>query len=209
MPDSTKCGSIALLGAVALVGAACSGDDSSGDAERFCGEVQANTAALVTAPASADEIDGFLDEYRRIGELAPLAIEPHWQALVLNYETASTVEPADPESVQRAVGRGLRDRALGRRRQGLAARQLQRRPRPGGDDRAAGSAAAADDVSADRRRRQAASRISPRRVLTSSHRPYSTACSAVNQRSRSESAWICSSVLPEWRAISSAMRRFV
>ena len=97
--------SVTLLGAVALVGAACSGGDPSGDAERFCGEVQANTAALVTAPASEDEIDGFLDEYRRIGELAPLAIEPHWQALVLNYETASTVEPADPESVQRAVGR--------------------------------------------------------------------------------------------------------
>jgi hypothetical protein len=97
--------SVALLVSVALCGAACSGDDPVGDAERFCGEVQANTAALVTAPASADEVDGFLDEYRRIGELAPLAIEPHWQALVLNYETASTVEPADPESVQRAVGR--------------------------------------------------------------------------------------------------------
>ncbi len=64
-----------------------------------------NTAELVTPPASADEIDGYLDEYRRIGELAPLSIEPHWQALVLNYETASTVEPQDPESVQRVVAR--------------------------------------------------------------------------------------------------------
>ena len=97
--------SIILLGAVAVLGAACSGGEPSGDAERFCGEVQANTAQLVTAPATEDEIDGFLDEYRRIGELAPLAIEPHWQALVLNYETASTVEPADAASVQRAVGR--------------------------------------------------------------------------------------------------------
>ena len=34
-----------------------------------------------------------------------MAIEPHWQALVLNYETASTVDPADPESVQRVVHR--------------------------------------------------------------------------------------------------------
>lgn len=91
--------------ALALLGAGCGGDDSAGDAERFCGAVQANTARLVTAPASADEIDGYLDEYRRIGELAPLSIEPHWQALVLNYETASTVEPQDPESVQRVVAR--------------------------------------------------------------------------------------------------------
>jgi hypothetical protein len=97
--------SITLLGAAALLGAACGGGEPPGDSERFCGEVQANSAALTTAPATEDEIDGFLDEYRRIGELAPLAIEPHWQALVLNYETASTVEPEDPESVQRAVGR--------------------------------------------------------------------------------------------------------
>ena len=96
--------SLALLGAVALVGGACTGSDPSGDGERFCGEVQANTAALVGAPASEDDVDRFLNEYRRIGELAPLAIEPHWQALVLSYETASTVEPDDPESVQRAVG---------------------------------------------------------------------------------------------------------
>ena len=44
-----------------------------------------------------------MDTYRRIGDDAPLAIEPHWQALVINYETASTVDVADPESVQRAL----------------------------------------------------------------------------------------------------------
>ena len=150
-----------------------------------------------------------------IGDVAPLAIEPHWQALVLNYETASTVDMADPESVQRAAGAGLRDRALGRRGQGVPARQLQRRPRPDRHGRAAGRPAAtgrrpppaeAGDAAGQVRQTGA---ISPRRLLTSSQRPYSTACSAVNQRSRSESAWICSSVLPEWKAISSAIRRFV
>ena len=39
--------------------------------------------------------------------------------------------------------------------------------------------------------------------------PYSWACSAVNQRSRSKSAWICSTDLPECLAISSAMRCLV
>ena len=86
----------------ALVG--CS-DDGPGDAERFCGEVQANTAALVASPATVADIDAYLDLYRRIGELAPLAIEPHWEALILSYETASTVDPADPESVQAAIRR--------------------------------------------------------------------------------------------------------
>ena len=41
----------------------------------------------------------------RIADVAPLAIEPHWQALVLNYETASTVDPTDPASTQRAYAR--------------------------------------------------------------------------------------------------------
>lgn len=78
-------------------------DDGPGDSERFCGEVQANTAALVAVPESVGDIDGFIERYRRVGELAPLAIEADWQALILNLETASTVEPADPDSVQRAA----------------------------------------------------------------------------------------------------------
>jgi hypothetical protein len=91
----------ALVALVALV-AGCS-DDGPGDAERFCGEVREHIPELVTPPATADDIDDFLGLYRRIGDVAPLAIEPHWQALVLNYETASTVETADPASVQRAT----------------------------------------------------------------------------------------------------------
>ena len=88
---------------------------------------------------------------------------------------------------------------------------------PGGDDRVAPGRSHPPATRAGDRRPadaptatdQATAAISPRRVLTSSHRPYSTASSAVNQRSRSESAWICSSDLPEWWAMSSAIRRFV
>ena len=94
-------GSLALA---ALAVAGC-GDDGPGDAERFCGEVQAHTAALVALPETPDDIDPYLDLYRRIGELAPLAVEPHWEALILNLETASSVDTTDPESVQAAVRR--------------------------------------------------------------------------------------------------------
>ncbi len=51
------------------------------------------------------DIDTLLTLYRELGDLAPLAIDADWDALVLNYETASTVAPADPASVQRAVAR--------------------------------------------------------------------------------------------------------
>ncbi len=81
------------------------GDDGPGDVEQFCNEVQANSAALLSAPESVDDIDDYLDLYRHIGGIAPLAIEPHWEALILNLETADSVVPDDPESLQAAIRR--------------------------------------------------------------------------------------------------------
>ncbi|MET0146527.1 MAG: hypothetical protein ABW328_17330 [Ilumatobacteraceae bacterium] len=78
-------------------------DDGPGDAERFCGEVRDHTAELVTGPATVEDIDGFLALYERIGEVAPLAIAPHWQALSLSFETADSVVPNDPDSLQAAA----------------------------------------------------------------------------------------------------------
>ena len=88
--------------ALGTLGAGC-GDDGPGDTARFCGEVQTHTSELLSAPATLDDVEPYLALYRRIGDVAPLAVEPHWQALVLDYETASTVDPSDPASVQRAL----------------------------------------------------------------------------------------------------------
>ena len=79
------------------------GDDGPGDVETFCSEVQDHRDDLIARPETVDDIDDYVDLYRRIGDVAPLAIEPAWAVLVLNFETASTVEPDDPESVQRAA----------------------------------------------------------------------------------------------------------
>lgn len=83
--------------------AACGGDDA-GSAERFCGEVAANTEALTNPPlAYSDDIEPLLDLYREIGELAPLAVEDDWNQLVSAYESASTVVPGDQASEQEAL----------------------------------------------------------------------------------------------------------
>jgi hypothetical protein len=109
VPDSlvVRARTIVLVGAGALVPigllASSCGDDGPGDTETFCREVQANSAALTSRPATLDEVDAFVALYRRIGEVAPLAIEAHWQVLTQNYETVSTVEPGDPESTQAAL----------------------------------------------------------------------------------------------------------
>jgi hypothetical protein len=95
---------VGALVPVALLATSC-GNDGPGDTERFCREVEEHLPQLTTNPATLEEVEGFLDVYRRIGDVAPLEIEPHWDALVLNYETASTVEPDDPESLQQARAR--------------------------------------------------------------------------------------------------------
>ena len=88
---------------VALV-VGCTSEEDAGDAERFCGEVQVNAERL-TQPGLqfSDDVEPFLDLYREIGELAPLAIEAEWGQLVDAYETASTVVVGDPESEQAAL----------------------------------------------------------------------------------------------------------
>ncbi len=102
-----------VLGA-SLLG--CSDDAPGGDAGRFCGEIAANQSQLISPQldTSAD-IEMFLDLYREIGDLAPLAIEPEWDQLILNYETASTVVPGDPASTQSAVAMALQSEQAGAR----------------------------------------------------------------------------------------------
>jgi len=94
----------AVAAAALLVG--CGSGERSGDAERFCGEVKAHTRAIVRPRVrNAADVDALLVLYRDLGDLAPLAIEADWNALTLNYETASTVVPGDPESMQRVAAR--------------------------------------------------------------------------------------------------------
>jgi hypothetical protein len=90
------------LGLLALAGCR----DDVGDAERFCGEVKTNSEAIVNPTLERlEDVDATLELYRDVGAVAPLDIEPHWDALIVNLETASTVDPADAESLQRVYAR--------------------------------------------------------------------------------------------------------
>jgi len=94
---------VAAIAVGLLLSAAC-GDDAGGSAERFCGEIDENRA-LLTDPALvySDDVEPLLDLYRRIADLAPVAIEDEWRQLLTTYETASTVVPGDTESEQTAL----------------------------------------------------------------------------------------------------------
>jgi hypothetical protein len=77
-----------VVAALVVLGACA--DDGGGDTERFCGLVQENVEALRAEPQTPEEIESLIDLWTEIGEDAPLAIEPDWQAHVLNFETAWT-----------------------------------------------------------------------------------------------------------------------
>ena len=92
------------LALVLVAATAGCGNDSGGNAERFCGEVAANKDALTQPELNyTDDIEPLLDLYRDIAELAPLAVEDDWNQIVAAYETASTVVPGDQASEQEAL----------------------------------------------------------------------------------------------------------
>lgn len=94
---------VLVLVIVSAIVASC-GNDSGGSAERFCGEVAANKDALTNPTLTySNDIQPMLDLYRKIGALAPIAVEADWNQLVSAYETASTVVPGDQASEQVAL----------------------------------------------------------------------------------------------------------
>lgn len=97
---------LGLAAGITIAAAGC-GDDPS-RAEQFCGYVDANRQLLFSPTiVSPIDIDPVLDAYREAAAFTPLEIEPEWEQLVINYQTASTVVPADPQSVERAVAMAL------------------------------------------------------------------------------------------------------
>ena len=89
--------------AVALVAVTgCS--DPGGDAVDFCDAVAADPTAIVSPPMNdGDDVAATLDHFRTLGDLAPAAITSQWATLLDSLETATTVVPSDPESVQRTM----------------------------------------------------------------------------------------------------------
>jgi len=82
---------------------ACSGDEGGSEA-RYCTTVGENLTALGSPTISTpDDVDRTVALYRKLRDSAPLAIEAEWSVLVGSIETAAAVDPADPESIQRAA----------------------------------------------------------------------------------------------------------
>ncbi|NBO68535.1 MAG: hypothetical protein EBV40_06855 [Actinobacteria bacterium] len=59
--------------------------------------------AITQPTATPAEVSQMLDRYKRLGKVAPLAIEQDWQSLTELLSVASRANPTDAESVQAVV----------------------------------------------------------------------------------------------------------
>lgn len=90
-----------LVGLATLSLAACGSDPMQRTEERYCTEVGDHLADLGSPSiASAADIERVLDAWRTVSRSAPIAVQAEWESVVEALEAASTVDPADPESVQ-------------------------------------------------------------------------------------------------------------
>lgn len=84
--------------------AACSSDAPPATGGQYCATVNANLTELGT-PAIADAagVAAAAQLYGSITSIAPLAVQEEWAIMTSNIETAATVDPNDPASVQKVA----------------------------------------------------------------------------------------------------------
>lgn len=103
---STSAARIIALALTALpLGLVACGDDAKQRSEaNYCTQV-GNHLTDLNSPAIAEDadIDRVLKSWRTVARSAPLAIEAEWDTMVANLETAVTVDPNDPASMQRVA----------------------------------------------------------------------------------------------------------
>lgn len=92
---------IAVVAATATVLASACSDEAVRSESAYCGQVAQYQAELNSPPISTPtDIGLVLAAWRSVAQSAPVAIEPEWNTMVDMMETAVTVDPDDPESMQ-------------------------------------------------------------------------------------------------------------
>ncbi len=92
----------AVSATVSLVGACGNADERSESA--YCGQVADHLTELNSPTISSPiDIGLVLAAWRSVASSAPVAIEPEWNTMVDAMETAVTVDPEDPESLQKVA----------------------------------------------------------------------------------------------------------
>jgi len=103
-PAAPRRTAVAAMLALAVSVTACGDDLQQRSESNYCAQVNAHLADLnspvLAVPA---DIDRVIEAWRSVARSAPLAVEAEWTTMVNNLETASTVDPNDPASMQRVA----------------------------------------------------------------------------------------------------------
>ena len=93
-----------MLACLALLAGACSSAGTARTEGGYCAAVQANLAELNAPGISVPgDVSRTVALYATMAKAAPLAVEKEWDILSLAYQTAATVVPSDPASMQKAA----------------------------------------------------------------------------------------------------------
>lgn len=98
--------SVGLVAAVctAALLSACGSDSPARSEGAYCTAVGDHLVDLNTPSiATAADVNRVLDSWRAVARTAPLAIEAEWDTVIASMETAATVDPKDPASVQKVA----------------------------------------------------------------------------------------------------------
>jgi hypothetical protein len=89
------------VAALSLALTACDTDADQRSEANYCTEVGNRLGDLNSPTIGTDtDIDRVLASWRAVARSAPLAIEAEWNTMMSSLETAVTVDPADPASMQ-------------------------------------------------------------------------------------------------------------
>ena len=94
---------IAAVATVTVVGAC----DEGSRQDRFCRRLGEEQGLLATVPTDPGELDDFVNRYRELAGIAPLAIEEQWQTITDLVEAVAIEDLEDPATADR-----LRDQAV-------------------------------------------------------------------------------------------------
>jgi hypothetical protein len=99
----TRTALVAALPIVALTLFASACAETPRTATNFCRQLALEVPAITQPTATPAEVSQMLDRYKRLGKVAPLAIEQDWQSLTELLSVASRANPTDAESVQAVI----------------------------------------------------------------------------------------------------------
>ena len=94
---------ITIATAFALVTITSSCAETPRTATNFCRQLAQEVPAITQPSATPAEVSAMLDRYKRLGKVAPLAIEENWKSVTELLTVASRANPNDAESVQAVI----------------------------------------------------------------------------------------------------------